>query len=203
MPKLETYARLTEIPGRPKQLIQHAEIEMMDQIDQQIDQINFEHVALLMKSSQFNLSWVKKIKQSLKEPFNIAFKQFLINKLELMNDKPANKEIKGYISYFRVSWFLRSLNFDTLKLETHEIEFTLFQFVYLKIQEEVKRQEERDQQSDPESATLKKEGEISGEENTKKDKDNFAVKEFMRRMKGRISTIQVLNVDLAKEDITG
>lgn len=133
--KLVHFAQAANTPFKLYSEISGSNVAAFDMIDEQIERINFKDTALLIRcsNSQLNNSWVRRIKASLKENFNVPFKQFLISILRIMDEKPRSSEMKGFISYFKMIWFLKTLNFETVSLTNDEIEYILFQFVFLKI----------------------------------------------------------------------
>lgn len=109
-------------------------LHLFDRIDHEIDEINFEHAAKLCKAANFNISWVRKIRHSIKETYNVPLKQLLLNSLGIFDKgSPSQRDMSGFLSYIQMSQFLKTLNFHSLQLRNDEIEFTLFQFVYLKL----------------------------------------------------------------------
>jgi len=53
------------------------------------------------------------------------------------------RNLTGYISYFKMGWILYTLNMYTVKLRKDEVEYLLYQFVFIKISEFKKDQEEK------------------------------------------------------------
>lgn len=198
--RLVHFAQAANAPFKLYSEITGSNVAAFDMIDEQIEHINFKDTALLIRCSQLNNSWVRRIKASLKENFNVPFKQFLISVLRIMDGKPRSSEIKGYISYFKMSWFLKTLNFDTMSLTNDEIEHVLFQFVFLKIQEEAKRVEVLKRKQDD---AKKLETELSAEEEEQaKTAQKKSVSDFMIKMKNKINNVNAnyKDIDLELDD---
>ena len=79
-------------------------LHLFDRIDHEIDEINFEHIAKLCKAANFNISWVRKIKHSIKETYNVPIKQLLLNSLGIFDEGgPSQRDMCGFLSYIKMS----------------------------------------------------------------------------------------------------
>lgn len=171
------------------QLITSSNVDVLDKIDHEISLINFLHVSQILKAGNFSQTWVNKILFTLQETFNIPLKQFFINKLQVMCKSPINqRQMQGYMSYIQVENLLATLNFETFKFRTDEIEFIIFQFIHLKLHEFKKNL--------PKVVSEKMQSTEKDDDSAFFNKPKVTDEEFMRKMREKLEKVRPFSNDL-------